>query len=64
MSYLGSLPFGITGNPKRSYKLAAKIAPFSAPATTVGARNNPWYNNPLIPNVAPTSFPSPGAVRR
>ena len=44
--------------------LAANIAPFKAPFTTVGARNSPCVSVEVTPSVAPTSLPSPGEVRR
>ena len=40
------------------------MAPFSAPATTVGARKKPWYREVIRPRLAPTSWPSPGAESR
>ena len=64
MSWRDSLPFGTTPQPNLSYTLAAKMAPFNAPATTVGDKKNPWYNCWFKPRLAPTSFPSPGALKR
>ena len=41
ISYRSSVELGITLNPNLSNTFAAKIAPFNAEATTVGAINNP-----------------------
>ena len=47
ISWRLSVLFGTTAKPRRSYTLAAKIAPFRAAAVTVGARKNPLQEKRL-----------------
>ena len=64
ISALFSLYFGDGLYPSFSKILLANTAVFKLLATTLGAKNSPCNICLFIPKVGPTSFPSPGDVRR